>query len=377
MDVVATRISNPDLASNTPSPPGVFGGGVGVGRITGIDMARGIAMAGMVIVHFVAWWEGDGALATLAEHVRGRAMPLFMVLGGVGVTLMTSRTMTPARNLLVRASMLFALGLFLTETIDRVAIVLQSYALLFIMAIGLLRLSNRTLLALVPLVVAIGAGTYQLIGEPRVQTPLDSLLTLEGIESLLFDGFYPLFPVGAFFIFGMWLGRLDLRSNRVASILATAGTVVGGAVWIGANRIVSTFDVQTDFGGRAGDGALHLGRLLDTEGHSAMPAWVISALGTSVAILGFSLLFARMFTRGTRPLVAVGSMSLTFYVFQAWVTNLVPATDETSVGIEWLFALLVYVAFAVFAVAWQRQFKSGPFERVLRLGSGPTATAVV
>ena len=34
-------------------------------RITGIDMARGIAMAGMTVVHFVAWWEGQGALLSL------------------------------------------------------------------------------------------------------------------------------------------------------------------------------------------------------------------------------------------------------------------------------------------------------------------------
>ena len=48
-------------------------------RITGIDMARGIAMAGMTVVHFVAWWEGEGALFTAAELLRGRAVPLFML----------------------------------------------------------------------------------------------------------------------------------------------------------------------------------------------------------------------------------------------------------------------------------------------------------
>ena len=372
---MAVQMPNVELGPTARNPAGAFGGGGGLGRITGIDLARAIAMAGMVVVHFVAWWEGDGALATVGENVRGRAMPLFMLLGGIGVTLMTSRSTTPARNLVIRAVMLFALGLFLTETIDRVAIVLQSYALFFLLAIGLRRLPSGALLALVPSTIAIGAVTYQLIGEPRVQTPLDSVLTSEGIESLLFDGFYPLFPVGAFFIFGMWLGRLDLRSNRLAAILASSGTVLGAGVWIGANRVVNDFGVQTDFGGRRGDGSFHLGRLLDVEGHSAMPAWVLSALGTSVAILGFSLLFARAFARGTRPLVAVGSMSLTFYVFQAWVTNLVPATTETSVETEWVFAILVYLVFTVFAVVWKKGFSSGPLERVLRLGSGPSASS--
>jgi uncharacterized membrane protein YeiB len=319
-------------------------------RITGIDMARGIAMAGMVIVHFVAWWETDGALSSAAELVRGRAMPLFMLLGGVGVTLMTTRTHTPTRNLLIRAVMLMAL----------------------LLAIGLRMARSTVLAALVPAIVAIGAVTYQVVGDPRVLTPFDSLFTsTEGIQSLVIDGFYPLFPVGAFFIAGMWLGRIDLSSDRVAAILFSAGTIIGIGVWVGANRIVSLFNVQTSFGGRAGDGAFHWGRLLDGEGHSAMPAWTISALGTSAGVLGLSLLISRRASTLTAPLVAVGSLSLTFYVFQSWVTNLVPETAQTSAAREWAHAIAVFVVFTAFALLWKTRFRSGPLERLLRLGSGP------
>lgn len=342
------------------------------GRITGIDMARGIAMALMVVVHFVAWWEGEGALFTAAELVRGRAMPLFMLLGGVGVTLMTARTATPTRNLLIRAAMLLALGFVLTEYVDRLAIVLQAYALFFVLAIVLWRLPSKALLALVPAFVAVGAVTYQTVGEPRVITPFESFFnSTHGIESLVFDGFYPLFPVGAFFVFGMWLARLDLRSERIGAALLSVGAIVGSAVWIGADRIVEAFNIRIDFGGRAGDGSFHFGRLLDTEGHSAMPAWVISALGTSAAILGFSLLIAPRLPSLVRPLTVVGSMSLTFYVFQAWATNIVPDTFETGVVEEWGYAIGVYVIFTLFALVWNRWFRSGPLERVLRVGSGP------
>ena len=104
------------------------------GRIEGIDVARGIAMAAMTITHFVAWREGDGLPYAAAEVFRGRAMPLFMLLGGVGVTLMVRRSESPARTLLLRSVMLMALGLFLTDQVDRLAIVLQSYSLLFVLA---------------------------------------------------------------------------------------------------------------------------------------------------------------------------------------------------------------------------------------------------
>ena len=335
-------------------------------------MARGIAMALMVVVHFVAWWEGEGALFTAAELVRGRAMPLFMLLGGVSVTLMTARTATPTRNLLIRAAMLLVLGFVLTEYVSRLAIVLQAYSLFFILSVILWRLPSKVLLGLVPAFVAIGAVSYQTVGTPRVLTPFDGFFTTtEGVESLVFDGFYPLFPVGAFFIFGMWLARLDLRSEKLAAVLFSLGTIVGLAVWVGADRIVSAFDVRIDFGGRAGDGSFHWGRLLDTEGHSAMPAWTISALGTSVAILGLSLLLAPRFATVAHPLTLVGSMSLTFYVFQALVTNIVPPTLETGVVEEWGYAIGVYAIFVAFAMVWKLRFRVGPLERVLRVGSGP------
>lgn len=346
------------------------------GRIIGIDMARGIAMFGMTVVHFVNFREEPGAdLATLAEAFRGRAMPLFMMLGGVGVTFLTKRSTTPARDLLVRAVMLFALGLVMTEHVPRLAIVLQSYGLLFVLATVLHRLSSKYLLGLVPVVTAIGAVTYQIVGNPRVQTRFDELGSGEGIQSLLFDGFYPLFPVGAFFITGIVLGRLNLGSERVAGALAGGGLVVGVGIPIIANNVATAFNLRTDFGGNAGDGMFHLTRLLETQGHSAMPAWVFSALGTSLAVLGFSVLIAPRAPKLVSPLIAVGSMSLTYYVYQGWLTNVVPPTFETTLGEEWIFTILVYVSFVVLAMVWRLMFRTGPLERVLRVGSGPRLTA--
>ena len=105
-------------------------------RITGIDMARGLAMFAMTVVHFVGFRENDGeALATIASVFRGRAMPLFVMLGGIGVTFLTRRSTTPERDLIIRAAMLFALGLLLTEHIDRIAIILQSYGAFFILSL--------------------------------------------------------------------------------------------------------------------------------------------------------------------------------------------------------------------------------------------------
>ncbi len=329
-------------------------------------------MFAMTVVHFVNFREEPGAgLGTFAELFRGRAMPLFLLLGGLGVTYLTRRSTTPERDLLLRAVMLFALGLFMTEHVPRLAIVLQSYGLFFVVSTVLFRLPTAALVGLVPILTAIGAVTYQVVGIPRVQTRFDELASAEGIESLFFDGFYPLFPVGAFFITGIILGRINLRSERVAATLAGVGTVVGVGIPVVASGLVSRFGFQTDFGGNAGDGMFHLTRLLDAQGHSAMPAWVLSALGTSIAIVGVSVLVAPRAPRLVSPIVAVGSLSLTYYVYQAWLTNVVPPTTETTLGAEWTFTVVVYGSFIVLALLWRVWFRVGPLERVLRLGSGP------
>ena len=341
-------------------------------RITGIDMARGIAMFSMTVVHFVAFFENEGeTLATIASVNRGRAMPLFVMLGGIGVTFLTRRAATPERDLIIRAVMLFALGLFLTEYVDRIAIILQSYGLFFVIAAVLWRLPSSVLLALVPTIIVTAMFTYQLFGEPRVLTPFDEAFTVEGIESLVIDGFYPLFPVGALFVFGIWLGRIDLSSERVAMTLAGVGTVVGAGVHFGANALVSAFNLQIDFGGRRGDGMFHLTRLLDTEGHSEMTAWVLSVMGSSSAVLGFSLLIAPRIPKLVHPISTVGSMALTYYVWQAWLTTQVAPTIDTTIQNEWILVFIVYFVFVGLALIYRIWFTTGPLEWVLRLGSGP------
>lgn len=342
-------------------------GGLGSSaRIHGIDVARGLAMLGMVVVHYV-WADGVsgsgpdvGAGAELARAMEGRAMPLFMLLGGIGVVLVAQRSADPDRGLVIRAVLLFGLGLVLDATSERIAIVLQLYGLLFLVAPLLRRLPVAAGLGGAAAATAVGAWTYQVVGSPR------------GLRSLLFDGYYPFFPVAAFFLLGMVVARLDLRSGRVAAGLATVGTVVGLGAWVAAEAVATTLGVDPEAlaaGPDAEAGRFVPERLLDVSGHSAMPAWVISAAGTSVAVLGLSLLAADRFSRLVRPLALVGTMALSFYVFQALATNVYPPPSETDLVREWLTVAELYLGFLAVALVWRHWFRRGPMEALLRVGS--------
>jgi uncharacterized membrane protein len=338
-------------------------------RIVGLDLARAIAMFGMVVVHYTRPVENGELLDTVAHVMRGRAMPLFMLLGGVGVTLVSRRAHHPDRGLLIRAVLLLALGLALFELDTTIAIVLQSYGLFFALAPLLRRLPNRSLLGAAALIAFVGTITHQTIGEPRRQTPAHELFDqIEGVRSLVFDGFYPFFPVAAFFVVGIWLGRLDLRSDVVAARLAGAGVALGVGSVVVADRLVDWFGVdRADFGRRE---PFSWARLLDHEAHSHMLAWVLSALGTSMAVLGVSLLVAPRVPRLVAAPAALGSLALSFYVFQVLMIEAVPEPATTTLGEEFRTAVLLFVGFMVFAVVWKRFFRSGPLERLLRIGSG-------
>ena len=120
----------------------------------------------------------------------------------------------------------------------------------------------------------------------------------------------------------------------------------------------------------SGPGEFHAGRLLDLSGHSAMPAWAISAAGTSVALLGVSLLVARRWLPVVRPLALMGTVALTFYVFQVLATLWVTRPTATSLAREWLTVAVLYVGFLALAWVWKLRFRSGPLEALLRVGSG-------
>lgn len=343
-----------------------------VSRLVGIDLARALAMLGMVIAHY-AWPDQSGSsLNVVPETVDGRSMPLFVLLGGVGVTLLTRRAEHPDRTLLIRAAVLYPLGLALQEATTFIAIILQSYGLLFAMAPLLRRLSNRTLATAAVIVGLAGGWTYQVLAPTldRFEGPTDLITNPPAaLWSLLFNGYYPFVPVAAFFMLGLLLGRLDLRSVAVQRALTVSGAVVGLGTMIVANRLIDPASVPT--GPRLAESSFSWDRLLDTGGHSEMPAWVISAAGTSTAVLGLSLLLAPLLATALRPMVALGQLALSFYVFQAVLVRVTPHPDTTPLSQELVTAAIIYIGFAVFAVIWQLRFRNGPLEAALRLASGP------
>jgi uncharacterized membrane protein YeiB len=339
----------------------------GPARLHGVDLARAIAVLGMLAAHLLTIEEGIvlSDPSTWIDLVNGRSSILFAVLAGVSIALMTGGT-TPyrgaplriaRRRLAVRAAALWLIGLILIQTGVPVYVILPAYGILFLLALPLLTLPVAALWAI--------AASVALV-VPWVLPFLDALPIWDGVagEALfLATGWAYPFPLWiAFVLAGMALGRTDIR--RVS---AQATMLGGGVALVVGAGMASTIAAAT--GVSPSDS--YLGIVLSTEAHGGGLLEVVSSGGFAVAVLGACLLLCRTpLTWVLLPLRAVGSMPLTAYVGQILVWAIAALAVVGDPSDLWAFRdLQPFWWFAVgailFCTAWATTIGQGPLERGL------------
>lgn len=340
-------------------------------RIWGIDVARALAIVGMFAVH-IGPTETKGLAGRLYALPHGRAAILFLLVAGVGVSLLAgSRTTSRAEarlKLAWRAVLLLPAGLALQLLDHGVFVILQDYAVLFVLGIAVLGLDDRWLLGL-------GAGFWVLgsivhrwgrITFPEAFVREEVVLSDpagEIVHGLLLSGPYPFITWGAPFLVGMWIGRRDLRDPRVRARLIWWG---GGAAAVAAVQsagLMELLDVPQAAGG--------WGRLLVQHPHSQTPFWLLGSTGVAVLVLGLSLVAADRTGRLLWPIVASGQLALSIYVghlvaLHVWHGAL------TSDGVGEAAALVAgfTIAGTLFATAWRAALRRGPLELLLHVPLG-------
>ncbi len=342
------------------------------GRLAGLDVARALAFAGMLLAHF-AWSRqpGDpGWLAALDGAADGRAAPLFCVLLGVGSGLLVARG-TRDIVLVRRGLALFALGLLLWPQVGLVYLVLPHYGLLLALIPLLRRVPTRWMLPLagvaflVPAAVAAVLDDHALRGSPQPSSYGDLLDVGELARNLLWTGGYPLVGWVGFALVGLWLSRQQLGDRAVQGRLFAGGVLV-----MALQPLLALIAVQ--LGGIADRrGAGGLSGFFDGVAHSNRTAWYVLASATAVAVIAACLLATNLFDGpGWTPLIRLGQLALTVYVAHLllgrylvwdWLARARPPLTH-EVGL----VAAVFVAFAACAVLWRCRWRRGPMEAALR-----------
>jgi uncharacterized membrane protein len=376
------------------TPPGEAPGRPG--RLVGLDVARCLALLGMVATHVLDERSPDGSIAPLQWLAGGRASALFAVLAGVSLALMTGRR-EPVRGqervrrsagLALRALLIAAVGLVLGELETGIAVILTYYGVLFLAGLPFLGLRARTLgvLAAVWAVVVPVASHLVRPELPERGTASPTVAQLAdpwqlGTE-LLLTGYYPVLPWLAYLLVGIALGRADLRSSRLLAAL-TAG---GGALAVAATGVSRVLTAQSGRTDRllADEPAYGTGEelfdsiatgmlgttptgtwewLLVVAPHSGTPFDLAQTIGSALAVVGGCLLVLHglpaLGRLGVAVLFGAGTMTLTLYSLHVVMRSPWVWPPEEPDTFRWhvLVLLTVGALYAAFA-------RRGPLERV-------------
>lgn len=286
-------------------------------RIPGIDLARALAVIGMFAAHLLdqnelTWTDP----ATWDGIVDGRSSILFATLAGVSLALTDrrSREPTPSSRLradariAVRASFIWLLGSLLVLGMVPVHVILQAYAVLFLIAIIFLRLSTPALLIIATATALLGPVTVRWINDLPIE---DNQFTTSLFVNLGWN--YPFLAWMAFIAAGIAVGRFLHRVTALRALLMLG---------IGALLALVGYGILGPIGNREAEPLA----VLQDEPHSTGIGEMIGSGGFAIAVIGACVLIDMTGLRWlVWPLRALGSMPLTAYtahlvIWIGWLT---------------------------------------------------------
>ncbi|MEM9516775.1 MAG: DUF418 domain-containing protein [Actinomycetota bacterium] len=366
-------------------------------RLPGPDVVRGVALIGVVVMNYHGYLlidgggdTGSGWAADLFNPWTGplstRFAATFVLVAGVGVTLMTNRARQDSsatrydaatahdtrdqRNvrtamrwrLVRRGVVLYAGGVALDAAWP--GTIIPFYGGMFVLAAVMFTWRSRWLVTTGVVAAALGWGlrvwrfdraeageSTTWLTSPPDGSPQDYVF------GLWINGTHPLLPWLAFFCAGMVLGRV-LHTDWWRPIALIAGTTMFGMATVisdAASTPWSAVALSTD--------------PLDRGG-----LYVLSALGTALLAYGLLDWCAERLPRATSPLRIAGQMTLSLYLLHILVyyicVDWLGWIEPAGLDVALTFALCFWVSSIAAAAVWERRFGRGPAERAYRVLGG-------
>ncbi len=369
------------LAAQSPAPDS--GPVRESGRITSLDLIRGVAVLGILLMNAVSFKLGHGPYFNLSAggseewfdwavgvfgevFVDQKFMGLFSLLFGAGMILFIDRASGKGRRAVLlnlwRNGLLLFIGILHSLLWD--GDVLIAYAVASVFLIALRKLPNRALIS-VGIAVFMLSIVSTLLTQHVANTTDASLAGLwtpgetseqEDIWSLFLLGFFlralGLILVGAgLYRTGFMNGGLPARAYRRT---AAAGLGIGLPLAVAGVIITAAGDYSRE--------VAFIGQIPNT-------------LGTIPASLGYMSLILlwnnRPDNRLKQRLRAAGRMALTNYLMQTVLgvlvlTVLLEDADFVNRGAILVFVFVVWALQIWWSQAWLRRFRFGPMEWLWR-----------
>jgi uncharacterized protein len=355
-------------------------------RILGFDLARAYAIFGMFVVNFnivFGSYRDESLIGQFLNLFNGNSSSTFVVLAGMGVALMTNRAeyapeeKRRLRSIVIKRSwFLFVAGLLLYNWWS--ADILHFYGGYLHIAALLLFVSKRFYLwaaaaAVVIFHLLLAVIPYENGWDFETLQYLD-FWTLPGfLRNTFYNGWNPIFPWIAYFLVGMWLGRLDWQNGRVKRNVFLTGAMIWAAT-----------EMLQIFAGRGFFGE-DLAFYLTADYIPPFLPFMLGTTGFALMILVVCLILGERYaeSRLMLTIAQTGQMTLTHYVVHLTLGMIIFAvlTGKTNIGVAnsgtptaplfvLIFAVVFFAASVVFSRTWSRKFKHGPLETIMRKITG-------
>lgn len=351
-------------------------------RIVGIDVARALAIIGMIIVNFkiVLGNTGSNWVKSIASIFDGKAAATFVVLAGVGLALMTTSAIKNNDKAKLKSTRIRiakrALFLFIIGT-SYLAIwpadILHFYGIYMAITILLLSSKEKTILisAISLIIVFPILMTFWDYGAGWDFDALNyqGFWTIKGfIRNLFYNGFHPVIPWTAFMLFGYWFGKQDLHSEKFIKKTFWVSSIIFISI-----QILSYLSISFLSEGNQGF-AIELSEILGTNPMPPLPIYMFNGIAIAFVIISACIMISKRFENSfiIDALNKTGQLALTFYIAHVIIgMGIMEVINPSKMGkysIEFsvIYALGFSLLCIVFAVIWRKYKKSGPIEWIMR-----------
>lgn len=355
-------------------------------RIIGFDIARAYAIFGMYIVNFnfgFGSFQDNSSAGKFLNLFTGNSTAIFIILAGMGVTLMTYKPILTAAEkkrlkliVLKRSWFLFALGLLLYNWWP--GDILHFYGGYMHIAAFLLFVPNRYLIAGVITAILI---FHTLLFIIPIETSWDftnykyaDFWTVQGfLRNTLYNGWNSIFPWTAYFYLGMWLGRLNWKDYKLRKNIFLAGLFFF-ILFEGIRKYALTISIDQ--------------RVLDYIMYDYFPPYLpfmIITASFALMVITTCIAIGQKFQGNgiVKALGSTGQMTLSHYIIHLTIGMLVlgKLTNKTYTGlledeiptspvIILVYSIAFFILSIIFSVVWKRLFNKGPVELIMRKISG-------
>lgn len=288
-------------------------------RFDGIDLARGLAIVGMVFAHLGPTGFDGGVVADYTSTAfAGYPSALFAVLAGVSLGLFHERGADdPVRTrlaTLVRGVILLVAGTLLSMVQSTIAIVLSTIAVIYLLLFWLPRCKTWVIAVIIAVLAAVSAVGFVLVD----------------LVPFGFELFMPPYPVLAWLTYGA-VGVLVHRflvGNTKAQVIALVPAVLLAAVGFVIrvnNAAVFPYDPLADDTEPQFDKEPLVQLLLTQsfEPHTGMFGDLLASITCAIAVICLCCLLCQVRWANilAYPLRAVGAMALTTYVAHVFIAG--------------------------------------------------------